>query len=56
MTTKTNPEREAKNQAMDDIMVLLEILQQLDDCDLLGRGIEFKMTLINRLEEEINKI
>jgi hypothetical protein len=56
MTTKTNPEREVKNQAMDDIMVLLEILQQLDDIDLLGRGIEFKMILINRLEEEINKI
>ena len=56
MQTKTNPEREAKNQAMDDIMVLLEILQQLDDCDLLGRGVEFKAIILNRLEQEINKI
>ena len=56
MATKINAERIEKQQAMDDVMVILEILAQLDDIDLLGRGIEFKAILLNRLEEEINKI
>ena len=56
MNTKTNSDREIKNQAIDDIMALLEILQQMDNCDLLGRSVEFKAVIINRLELEINKI
>lgn len=56
MASKINAERAEKQQAMDDVMVILEILRELDDIDLLGRGIEFKAILLNRLEEEINKI
>lgn len=45
-----------KMKAMDDVMVLLEILHQLDDVDLLGRGIDLKIKIINRIEEEVDKI
>ena len=40
----------------DYINALVEILQQMDNCDLLGRSVEFKAVIINRLELEINKI
>lgn len=56
MNTKVNTEREIKNQAIEDIMSLLEIVQQIDNCDLLGRGTEFKAIILKRLEQEINKI
>lgn len=56
MASKALTEREIKQEAMDDIMVLLEILHQLDDVDLLGKSVPLKMKIINRLEEEIDKI
>lgn len=56
MASKVATEREAKQQAMDDVMVILEIIRELDDVDLFGRNIEFKAVLINRLSEEIDKI
>ena len=56
MANKIATEREAKQQAMDDVMVILEIIRELDDVDLFGRNIEFKAILINRLQDEIEKI
>ena len=56
MDAKTKKEIEERNNAMDTTMVLLEILAQLDDIDLLGRGFDLKLKVINRIEEEIDKI
>lgn len=53
---KVIAEIDRKQQAMDDVMVILEIIRELDDVDLFGRNIEFKAILINRLSEEIEKI
>ena len=56
MNNKTSIEKQTKQEAMDDVMVILEIMREIDDIDMLGRGIEFKAILLKRLEEEIGKI
>ncbi len=49
--------KKVSNEAIDTIMVLFEILREIEEADdLLTKGFDMKVKIINRIAEEIDKV